>query len=174
MRRRNYHVRTVTEGENTYIAADKHRWLRLGTYLTHFSLIIFVLGFILTAAIGWNITSTPVDVKGDQWAVGNNTNLALQVNSFNVEYYIDGSIKDYVSNITLFQNGQQVEQTDISVNKPLVYNGVHFYQNSYGTSTNVQLQVNSVTTSTTDTTAPPVVGDSVSTGRYPWDRWEPI
>jgi len=164
LRRRNYRVMTITEGENTYIAADKNRWLRLGTYLSHFSLILFVLGFILTAAMGWNITSTPVNVGGDPWIVGNNTNLTVKLNSFNIEYYTNGTVKDYLSNVTLFDSGQQVKQAVVSVNHPLVYNGVHFYQSSYGTSTNVQLQVNDVTTSTTNPTAPPVISDSVFDG----------
>ncbi|NQS97481.1 MAG: cytochrome c biogenesis protein ResB [candidate division Zixibacteria bacterium] len=42
-----------------------------------------------------------------------------------------GSIKDYISELTIIEDGEEILTRSIEVNKPLRYKGVRFYQNSY-------------------------------------------
>ncbi len=48
LRRRGFRVRTENTSDNMYIAADKNRYFRLGTYLVHISIILIILGYTTT------------------------------------------------------------------------------------------------------------------------------
>jgi len=131
LRARGYRTRTEKDENNIYIAADKNRYYRLGTYFSHFSLILFVLAFITGSYFGFRDSSFTVPV-GSNREIGYDTNLSLQLTSFVDEYYDNGKPKDYRSQVVLYENGQAVKQALIRVNHPLVYKGVRFYQSYFG------------------------------------------
>jgi cytochrome c biogenesis protein len=131
LRARGYRTRTESGEDNIYIAADKNRYYRLGTYFSHFSLILFVLAFITSSYFGFRDSSFTVPV-GSTREIGHDTGLSLQLTSFVDEYYDNGMPKDYRSQVVLYKNGQPVKQTLIRVNHPLVYEGVRFYQSYFG------------------------------------------
>jgi cytochrome c biogenesis protein len=56
----------------------------------------------------------------------------VRVDSFNASYYGDGRPKDFVTHAEVFDQGQRVTEKDIRVNQYLNYEGVKFYQASYG------------------------------------------
>ena len=153
LRKRHYRVRTVSDGENVYLSADKNRYFRLATYVSHLSLILFVLAFIFGNLMGWRISNFTVTEGNVPQAIGHETNLSLQLNNFEVEYYDNGSPKDYRSDVTLYENGQEVQQALIRVNHPLTYSGVRFYLGSYGSA--VKVQVRSIDTSAPEPAANP-------------------
>ena len=132
LRARGYRTRTESDENNVYIAADKNRYYRLGTYFSHFSLILFVLAFITGSYFGFRDSSFTVPV-GSNREVGYNTGLSLQLTSFVDEYYDNGMPKDYRSQVVLYENGQSVKQALIRVNHPLLYKGIRFYQIYFGT-----------------------------------------
>ncbi|MFC2032721.1 cytochrome c biogenesis protein ResB [Chloroflexota bacterium] len=139
LRARGYRIRTESDGSNIYIAADKNRYCRLGTYFSHFSLILFVLAFITGSYFGFRESSFTVPV-GTNREVGYNTGLSLQLTSFIDEYYDNGMPKDYRSHVVLYENGQAVKQALIRVNHPLVYKGVRFYQSYFGPAVKMQVR----------------------------------
>ncbi|MEW6447816.1 MAG: cytochrome c biogenesis protein ResB [Bacillota bacterium] len=57
----------------------------------------------------------------------------LRIKSFKVEYYPDGSPKQYITRCAVLENGKPVREADISVNHPLKHRGVKVYQMNYGT-----------------------------------------
>ena len=63
LRARGYRTRTENDGGNTYIAADKNRYYRLGTYFSHFSLILFILAFLTGRYFGFHDPSFTVFLK---------------------------------------------------------------------------------------------------------------
>ncbi|MFC2004883.1 cytochrome c biogenesis protein ResB [Chloroflexota bacterium] len=131
LRAQGYRTRTESDEYNVYIAADKNRYYRLGTYFSHFSLILFVLAFITGSYFGFRDSSFTVPV-GTNREVGYDTGLSLQLTSFADEYYDNGMPKDYRSQVVLYENGQSVKEGLIRVNQPLVYKGVRFYQAYFG------------------------------------------
>jgi cytochrome c biogenesis protein len=126
-----YRVRKAS-GNTIYIAADKNRYLRLGTYLTHFSMILFVAAFLWGAHFGFQDTGFMV-TEGETAEVGHNTGLSLKLVSFVYEQYENGMPKDYRSQVILFENNQLVQEALIRVNHPLNYKGTRFYQSFFGT-----------------------------------------
>ncbi len=128
---RGYRVRVEKAGDNFHFAADKNRYSRLGTYLTHFSLILFILGFLVSAVLGYRNEAFTVGVGGVE-NVGDNSRLSLKLLSFTDEYYPDGSPKDFRSEVVLYDSGQEVKQATIRVNHPLSYKNYKFFQSSFG------------------------------------------
>lgn len=133
-----YRVRK-SSGESVGIAADKNRYFRLGTYLSHFSLILFVLAFLFGSHFGFRDTGFWV-IEGETKAVGHDTELSLKLVSFVYETYQNGMPRDYRSQVVLYENGQQVKETLIRVNHPLYYNGVRFYQSFFGKAAKMQIR----------------------------------
>ncbi len=131
LRERGYRTRIESDEKNIYIAADKNRYYRLGTYFSHFSLILFVLAFIAGSYFGFRDLSFAV-AEGSIREVGHDTALSLHLISFVDEYYENGRPKDFRSEVVLYENGQPVRQALIQVNHPLVYKGIRFYQSYFG------------------------------------------
>ena len=134
-----YRTRIESDENNTYIAADKNRYYRLGTYFSHFSLILFVFAFVAGNYFGFRDVSFTVPVGGIR-EVGHNTALSLQLVSFVDEYYDNGTPKDYRSEVVLYDKNQPVKQGIIQVNHPMVYKGVRFYQTYFGPSEKMQIR----------------------------------
>ncbi len=128
---RGYRIRK-SSGDGVHIAADKNRYFRLGTYLTHFSLILFVAAFLWGARFGFQDDGFIV-IEGETGEVGHGTGLSLKLVSFVYEQYDNGTPKDYRSQVILYENGQQAQDALIRVNHPLNYKGIRFYQSFFGT-----------------------------------------
>ena len=56
----------------------------------------------------------------------------VHVDSFNAAYYDNGKPRDFVSHVDVLDRGRKVTSKDIRVNQYLEYQGVKFYQASYG------------------------------------------
>ena len=70
-------------------------------------------------------------------SVGHGTGLAVEAKSFTDTYYDNGAPKDYVSDLALTKDGQQVARHETRVNSPLIYDGVWFHQSSFGNGADV-------------------------------------
>jgi cytochrome c biogenesis protein len=138
LNRLGYRIRTENENDTVCIAADKNRFFKLGTYLNHLSLVLFVLAYLLGGYLGFQ-SNNFVIAEGNTLDVGNNTQLSLKLVSFTVEYYTDGTPKDYRSQVILFDNGNQVKDELVRVNHPLIYKGIRFYQAFFGPAAKIQV-----------------------------------
>ena len=135
---RGYRTRVEIGDENIYISADKNRYYRLGTFISHFSLILFVLAFITGNYFGFSDTSFTVS-EGTGRDIGHDTGLILYLDSFTAEYYESGMPKNYSSDVILYEDGKIIEETQIRVNYPLVYKGVRIYQSYFGPAVAIQV-----------------------------------
>jgi cytochrome c biogenesis protein len=57
---------------------------------------------------------------------------SVMCDNFNVEFYDSGMPKLYKSELSFLRDGQIQARGSLMVNHPLEYNGIHFYQSSYG------------------------------------------
>ena len=139
LKRRGYRTRTESDENNIHIAADKNRYYRLGTYFSHFSLILFVIAFVAGSYFGFRDESFTVPV-GSIREVGHNTALSLKLVSFVDEYYDNGTPKDYRSEVVLYENSKPVKQGIIQVNHPMSYKGIRFYQAYFGPAVKIKVR----------------------------------
>lgn len=118
--------------------AEKGNFTRLGVYITHLSILIILAGAIIGLKFGFNgmlnlpegqTSSVAYKERGTEVPLG----FELRCDKFQVEYYGESDMpKSYKSWLTVIKNGREVLKKVISVNDPLTYEGITFYQSSYG------------------------------------------
>jgi cytochrome c biogenesis protein len=129
-----YRVRASKHGDGDFIHADRYALSRLGTVISHLSLILLVIGFITGSLLGFQDNSF-ILAEGTARTVGHNSGLTIELVSFTIEYWPDGTPKEYRSDVTLYDEGQPVKTAAVMVNHPLSYAGLRFYQAFYGPAT---------------------------------------
>ena len=127
----------VTSDKHVSLFAERNRISEMAVYIVHASLLLIFLGGIVDALYGWRgfVALTPGQ-QSSQIGLRNGSNRALpfavRCDSAGQENYSDGSPKRWWSKLTVVQNGSEVQRKEIVVNDPLVFQGVRFYQSSYG------------------------------------------
>lgn len=116
--------------------ADRFRWGPFGTVVAHLSIIVIMLGFVVSATTGFKDKSFIAPV-GVEVPVGHGTGLTVKAMSFQDSYYDSGQPKDYVSDLVLLKDGRQVARQETRVNSPLIYDGVWFHQSFFGVGADV-------------------------------------
>ena len=121
----------------TLLFSQKTPWVRSGVYIVHVSILVIFIGAIIGSLFG-SKGSIMVPEKNFtnyffEFGTGKRlpTGFDMRVDGFYLSYYDNGSPKEYRSDLTVFENGQEVLKKSIVVNDPLQYNGFTFYQSSY-------------------------------------------
>nr|YP_009397160.1 cytochrome c biogenesis protein ccs1 [Thuretia quercifolia]ARW66346.1 cytochrome c biogenesis protein ccs1 [Thuretia quercifolia] len=113
---------------------------RIAPIFVHFSIIITLLGFILSSFFGYTIQE--MIPKNETFHMKNvvrsgfysslNKNLSIRVDNFFINYNLDSSIQQFFSNLYLINNQIDfITHKVISVNKPLVFKGLTIYQTDW-------------------------------------------
>jgi cytochrome c biogenesis protein len=119
------------------IFAERNRISEMAVYIVHASLLLIFLGGIVDALWGWrgyiSLThgqqTSVIDLRdGKKKALS----FAIRCDGAGQENYKDGSPKKWWSELTVVNDGRDVQKKEIVVNDPLVYGGVRVYQASYG------------------------------------------
>ncbi len=136
-RRHGLHPRRVGQNGSTSLYAERNRFARLSAYVVHLSLLLLFGGGIVDALVGYRgfVTLEPGrQVKEITLRSGGVKPLpfALRCDGAGQENYPDGTPKRWWSKLAVVQDGLDVETKEIEVNKPLVAQGIRFYQSSYG------------------------------------------
>ncbi|MDR9755428.1 MAG: cytochrome c biogenesis protein ResB [Thermoanaerobacterales bacterium] len=114
---------------------NSNRWLReIGSMLLHAGIVFILAGLLVHAFYGQNAqiairTGDTVDVSQ---IITMKEPFSLHLDDFKVEFNEDGSPSQFNSYVTVLENGVTKDDAVISVNHPLNYRGVKFYQQSYG------------------------------------------
>lgn len=125
------------EGHARHFFYEKGKYSRLSFFLTHLSVLVIFAGAITGSLIGFkgyvNINEGEM-ISSFQTRKGatRNLNFGVKCNSFSVDFYATGAPKDYRSDLSVIRNGKEVVRKTIRVNDPLSYEGITFYQSSYG------------------------------------------
>ncbi|RLP08836.1 cytochrome c biogenesis protein ResB [Propionibacterium australiense] len=133
------HFRVLSDPERSdQIYADRFRFAPFGTVFAHTAFIIILIGFTLTGAAGFQDEDVTVPLES-RVAVGHDTGLEVELISFEDSYYADGSPKDYVSDLAVYRDGQQVARQMVRVNHPLTVDEVAFNQSYFGVAADVTI-----------------------------------
>lgn len=109
------------------------RFVPWGSFLVHISILLIILGGLIGSVYGSDSeVMLPVGgvytVKDTQ-----SESFDIRLDGFKTEHYQDGTVSDWISDITVVNNGQHILSSEVKVNHPLSYNGIKIYQKSYGT-----------------------------------------
>ena len=138
----------VTEADGAvHLYAEKGVSSRFGAYATHAGIVIVFIGAIIGNVFGYksyvNIPdgkeASHLDARGGKEHI--DLPFSVRNNRFWLETYPGGQPKKYASDLSVMENGREVLRKTITVNDPLVYKGVWFYQSSYGQEDGATAQV---------------------------------
>lgn len=128
----------VQEGNGYQFFSQKGTYSRLGVYITHFSILVILAGAIIGIRFGFKgYLNLPEGAVSNAAFSGMEKEIPLgfdiRCDNFDVEFYgMSDMPKEYRSWLTIIKNGREVLQKSIAVNDPLTYEGITFYQSSYG------------------------------------------
>ena len=131
LRRNRY--RTLSEERNgeIYLYADRWRFSRLATFPFHLALIMILAGGIVGAAWGFRDNEFYIP-EGSVRELGYGTGLDVRLDDFSEVYREDGTALAYRSDVTLMRDGEPVESGSLTVNNPLTFGDIVFYQSGFG------------------------------------------
>jgi cytochrome c biogenesis protein len=109
----------------------------MAVYIVHASLLLIFLGFIVDSLYGWRgflmlspgTSSNQIETKNGAMRT---IPFSIRCDGTGEETYADGSPKRWWSKLAVVEGGREVSRKEIVVNDPLVYQGLRFYQASYG------------------------------------------
>jgi cytochrome c biogenesis protein len=121
----------------TLLFSQKTPWVRSGVYIVHVSILVIFIGAIIGSLFGskGSIVIREKSISSYFYEFGTlekkPLGFDLRVDGFSLSYYDNGAPKEYRSDLTVVDNGQEVKKKSIVVNDPLDYKGYTFYQSSY-------------------------------------------
>jgi len=132
-------VERVQTGDRFFLFGEKGRYAHFGVYVVHLSVLLILVGALIGSFFGFEAyVNIPEGDKVDTVFLKRGMlpmPLGFQVrcDRFFVEFYDSGMPKEYRSDLTFFVEGKEVSKQSALVNHPATFEGVTFYQSSYGT-----------------------------------------
>jgi len=117
--------------------SQKGAWSRTGVYIVHASILIIFTGAIIGHLLGFKGNIMIPETRSSTHIFSSDTPSPIELgfkvrcDSFAIEYYDNGMVKEYKSHLTIIEDGKETLKRYIEVNKPLTYKGITFYQSSY-------------------------------------------
>jgi cytochrome c biogenesis protein len=112
---------------------------RFAPIVVHISMLLILLGGVIAGLGGFN--AQELIVKGEVFQIQNTINrnifskvpdYPIRVNDFWIEYGATSNVKQFYSDLSVLNlNGQELNRKTISVNFPLRYNELTFYQTDW-------------------------------------------
>jgi cytochrome c biogenesis protein len=128
----------IKEANRFQFISQKGNYSRFGVYITHFSLLIILFGAIIGIFFGFkghlnlpegSISNVAFKNINEKLQLG----FDIRCDNFDTEFYGRSDMpKEYTSWLTIIKDGKEVLTKSISVNDPLTYEGITFYQANYG------------------------------------------
>jgi len=128
-------------GGSSFIYFEKGRFSLFSVYLVHLSVLIILIGAIAGSIFGFsgyvNIPEggsiNSIMITGGENHSHRELGFTVACKKFLVDYYDNGSPKEYRSDLSFIAGGKEALSGSLRVNHPITFMGVTFYQSSYGT-----------------------------------------
>jgi len=127
----------IVRPDSFSLFSERSRISEMAVYIVHASLLLIFLGFIVDSLYGWRgflmlspgTASNQIELKdGSQRTIP----FSIRCDGTGEETYADGSPKRWWSKLAVVDGGREISRKEIVVNDPLVYQGLRFYQASWG------------------------------------------
>ncbi len=146
-------VKRIETPSAVTLFSEKGRLSRLGVPISHISILIILVGGLMGSVFGFrafvNIlegeTVDKVFVRGAKGDIPYPLSFGLRLDDFQISYYDlprpEKLVKEYSSVVSVLEDGKEALKQTVRVNHPLHYQGIAFYQSSYGALHEVSLGV---------------------------------
>jgi cytochrome c biogenesis protein len=127
--RRHFRLKEEKAEGRIYLTGRKRVLGLFGSDIVHLGILVILAGGIISGLAGFRkdltfIESQTLPVPG--------ANFSLRLDKFITEYYPNGSVKDWKSDLSVIEGSRPLYQKTIEVNHPLNHRGYLFYQSGYG------------------------------------------
>src|SRR5215467_11552169 len=136
---RHMHLKSerIVRPDRFSLFAERNRISEMAVYIVHASLILIFFGAIVDGLYGWRgfLMLTPGSA-GHQVEMRNGASrtlpFSIRCDGAGEETYTDGTPKRWWSKLAVVDGDRDAASKEIVVNDPLVYEGIRFYQASFG------------------------------------------
>jgi cytochrome c biogenesis protein len=137
-------VRKIDTKKGHVFYGERGRFSLFGVYAVHLSILLMIVGAVIGSIFG---LAADINIKeGESVNVVNlaegkgihQLDFAVRCDKFIAEFYENGAPKTYRSDLSFIKNGQVAHQRSLLVNHPITFEGLRFYQSSYGTSPEIK------------------------------------
>ncbi len=128
-----HHYGTITEDDGTvHLYAVRNSWAPWAGLVAHVAIVVILAGALVGSMWGFRDAQFML-AEGATSAIPTVPGATITLNSFKDTYNTTtGAPLDYVSDITVTQDGQVAAQQQVRVNEPLRYRGMSFFQAFFG------------------------------------------
>ncbi|NPV03626.1 MAG: cytochrome c biogenesis protein ResB [Syntrophaceae bacterium] len=131
-------VERKTHGGTVWLSAHRGAWSYFGVYVIHAGVLIIVLGAVIGSIFGFeghvNIpaggSADAIELRGGKGTM--KLGFDVRCDDFTVEFYDSGMPKLYRSDLSFVKGGEVRARGSLMVNHPLEFEGIRFYQSTYG------------------------------------------
>jgi cytochrome c biogenesis protein len=141
--RRRFRRRRVGEDQ---LAAERGHWREGGSLVFHSAFFLLLVGIVVGHTFGFtgqiNLVegSAFADTRiaydavepGRAWSLEDHRGFVTRLDDFEVSYFDDFTPRDFVSSVTVLEDGVPVRSGRVRVNHPLVHDGMKLYQARFG------------------------------------------
>ena len=146
LRRRRFRTRTVAAEDSRQIAAERGHWREGGSLIFHTAFYVLLAGAVIgktfgfTGQIGLAEGTSFADTRiaydfaepGRAFGLDDHRGFVVTLDDFDVSYFPDFTPRDFISSVTVSENGEAVRNAEIRVNHPLRHDGMALYQLAFG------------------------------------------
>jgi cytochrome c biogenesis protein len=136
---RHIHLKSerIVRPDRFSLFAERNRISEMAVYIVHASLILIFFGTIVDGLYGWRgFLMLTAGTSGNRVEMRNGASrtlpFSIRCDGTGEETYTDGTPKRWWSKLAVVDGDREVSSKEIVVNDPLVYQGIRFYQASYG------------------------------------------
>lgn len=125
--------------DRIFWSGEKGRYSHFGVYLVHTSILVIIFGALIGSFFGFegyvNITEDEEvqTITLRRKMRPRTLDFSVRCDRFSVEFYENGTPKEYRSDLSFLVDGEVVKTTTARVNHPAHFQGITFYQANYGT-----------------------------------------
>ncbi len=138
LRRRYKRVRRSDTANTTIFYGEKGAYSHFGVYIIHVTILLFISGAIIGSLFGFNAyvnipegeSTNTVNLERQEGI--KELDFTVRCDRFSISYYDNGMPKEYRSNLSFLKDNKAIYQGPLLVNHPITFNGIKFYQASYG------------------------------------------
>ncbi|MBW1734693.1 MAG: cytochrome c biogenesis protein ResB [Deltaproteobacteria bacterium] len=141
-------LRKKEAGTGHFFYGERGGYSLFGVYLVHTSVLLILVGSLVGSFFGFDAYVNILEGEQTGTVRLRRTmeplKLGFQVrcNRFNVEFYDNGSPKEYRSDLSFLVDGKVVAEKSVLVNHPVEFMGVTFYQANYGKAPGKRVHLN--------------------------------
>jgi len=128
------------------LAAERGHWREGGSLLFHTAFYLLLLGAVVGKAFGFTgqvtipegssfaETRIAYDAAepGRWWDLSDHRGFVVTLDDFDVSYFPNFTPRDFVSTVTIAEQGESVRTETVRVNHPLHHRGMNLYQSGFG------------------------------------------